>query len=507
MPGKSNLRGAPANPFGKQIDAAEVGPDVATQAELDAGTHVQGTDQGLDTGGANAVTAAQTKTAYTHSQVAHAPSGAEANPAAASQAEAEAGTEVALRSFSPERVAQAIAALGGGGGGGETVYNAGNSGATITINWTNGYTQKVTLTANCHISFSNPGADLTHTLILIQDATGGWRATFQDDVRFSTGPIDRRLQPVEQAEVKLRYRSGMYAAETFDDKVANPSSLPPSHCHEVFVHPNGDFVFLGHDTTPFISAYEWTGANFGAKIANPSSLPPGYGKGVAVHPNGDFVFIAVDTSPFILAYEWTGTGFGAKVADPASLPPDVGTRVFVHPNGNFVFLSHSTSPYISAYEWTGAGFGAKIANPSSLPAGYGYGIAVHPNGDFVFVAHGTTPFISAYEWTGTGFGAKVADPASLPTTSGVYAVFIHPNGDIVFIGHDTSPFISAYEWTGSGFGSKIANPSSLPASTVKGLFVHPSEDFVFVAHRNSPFVAAYNSPALAKNYLETGFAR
>jgi hypothetical protein len=41
--------------------------------------------------------------------------GAEVNPAAATQAEAEAGTEVALRTFSPLRVAQAIAALSGGG--------------------------------------------------------------------------------------------------------------------------------------------------------------------------------------------------------------------------------------------------------------------------------------------------------------------------------------------------------------------------------------------------------
>ncbi|MCB1436694.1 MAG: DUF2793 domain-containing protein [Rhodobiaceae bacterium] len=38
-----------------------------------------------------------------------------ANPAAASQGEAEAGTETALRSFSPLRIAQAISALGGGG--------------------------------------------------------------------------------------------------------------------------------------------------------------------------------------------------------------------------------------------------------------------------------------------------------------------------------------------------------------------------------------------------------
>jgi hypothetical protein len=41
--------------------------------------HTQGTDQGLDNGGANAVTAAQTKTAYTHSQAAHAPSNAQKN--------------------------------------------------------------------------------------------------------------------------------------------------------------------------------------------------------------------------------------------------------------------------------------------------------------------------------------------------------------------------------------------------------------------------------------------
>jgi hypothetical protein len=41
--------------------------------------HTQGTDLGLDSGGANAVTAAQTKTAYTHSQASHAPSNAQKN--------------------------------------------------------------------------------------------------------------------------------------------------------------------------------------------------------------------------------------------------------------------------------------------------------------------------------------------------------------------------------------------------------------------------------------------
>lgn len=43
---------------------------------------------------------------------------------AASQAEMEAGTQAALRSMSPLRVAQAIAALGGGGGGGGAAFDA-----------------------------------------------------------------------------------------------------------------------------------------------------------------------------------------------------------------------------------------------------------------------------------------------------------------------------------------------------------------------------------------------
>jgi hypothetical protein len=41
--------------------------------------HTQNTDTALDTGGANEVTAAQAKTAYSHSQAAHAPSNAQKN--------------------------------------------------------------------------------------------------------------------------------------------------------------------------------------------------------------------------------------------------------------------------------------------------------------------------------------------------------------------------------------------------------------------------------------------
>lgn len=59
-------------------------------------------------------------------------------------------------------------------GGGETYFDAGNSGAAITIDLANGNVQKLTLTANCTITLTNPGAGAMRslTLLVFQDATG-----------------------------------------------------------------------------------------------------------------------------------------------------------------------------------------------------------------------------------------------------------------------------------------------------------------------------------------------
>jgi hypothetical protein len=53
-----------------------------------------------------------------------------------------------------------------------SIYDAGNSGAAKTIDWTNGSVQKVTMTDNCTFTFNNPVAGSTYKLYLIQDAGG-----------------------------------------------------------------------------------------------------------------------------------------------------------------------------------------------------------------------------------------------------------------------------------------------------------------------------------------------
>lgn len=57
------------------------------------------------------------------------------------------------------------------------LYDAGNSGASLAIDWNNGPVQKVTLTDNATLTFSNATAGGTYTLILVQDGTGGRSVT------------------------------------------------------------------------------------------------------------------------------------------------------------------------------------------------------------------------------------------------------------------------------------------------------------------------------------------
>lgn len=57
--------------------------------------------------------------------------------------------------------------------GSPALYDAGNSGTSLAIDWENGPVQKVTLTGNATLTFTNATAGGTYTLLLVQDGTGG----------------------------------------------------------------------------------------------------------------------------------------------------------------------------------------------------------------------------------------------------------------------------------------------------------------------------------------------
>lgn len=76
-------------------------------------------------------------------------------------------------------------------GGGETFYDAGNSGATTTLNLANGNVQKITLTANCAFTLAPPtnGAYRSLMLFVFQDATGSRTVSWPASIHWGTAGV------------------------------------------------------------------------------------------------------------------------------------------------------------------------------------------------------------------------------------------------------------------------------------------------------------------------------
>lgn len=70
---------------------------------------------------------------------------------------------------------------------GTPVYDAGNSGTALTIDFNNGDQQKITLTGNCTLTLSNVIAGRHYVLQIVQDGTGGRTITFPSSCRASGG--------------------------------------------------------------------------------------------------------------------------------------------------------------------------------------------------------------------------------------------------------------------------------------------------------------------------------
>ena len=70
---------------------------------------------------------------------------------------------------------------------GTPIFNAGNSGASKTIDWNDGDQQQLTVNANTTLTFTNSIAGRTYFLFILQDATGNRSIALPATVRSSNG--------------------------------------------------------------------------------------------------------------------------------------------------------------------------------------------------------------------------------------------------------------------------------------------------------------------------------
>ena len=84
----------------------------------------------------------------------------------------------------------------------------GDSGAAKTIDWGAGNCQVLTLTDNCTLTFTDPPGVTHLTLVLLQDATAGWSATWPASVKWSEGQAPTLTNQANAEDITTFYYRG-----------------------------------------------------------------------------------------------------------------------------------------------------------------------------------------------------------------------------------------------------------------------------------------------------------
>ena len=178
------------------------------------------------------------------------------------------------------------------------------------------------------------------------------------------------------------------------NKLPDPANLPPNTGYGAAFSPDGTYLAIAHDTSPYVTIYKRSGDTF-TKLANPSTLPTGMGFGAAFSPDGTYLAIAHDTSPYVTIYKRSGDTF-TKLANPTALPTGTGRGAAFSQDGSYLAIAHQASPYVTIYKRSGDTF-TKLDNPSTLPTGTGFGAAFSQDGSYLAIAHATTPYATIYK--------------------------------------------------------------------------------------------------------------
>lgn len=95
-----------------------------------------------------------------------------------------------------------------------SLFDAGNSGSSLAIDWADGPVQQVTLTANATLTFVNAVAGRPYVLILVQDGTGG-RTVALTGWTFGDNVFTPNTDPTKTNVVTGLYTGTAYLAGTF----------------------------------------------------------------------------------------------------------------------------------------------------------------------------------------------------------------------------------------------------------------------------------------------------
>lgn len=273
------------------------------------------------------------------------------------------------------------------------------------------------------------------------------------------------------------------------NKLSNPATLPAgANAWSCAWSPNGRYLAVGTDTTPFIQVYDFNSGS-PVKLANPATLPADDIYGIAWHPSGDFFVCVGDNTTVAEVYFVNGTTITRAGTTPSALGVAClalcWNPVEQAPTQRYLYRASGANPKRNICTYTNGSFTnpswGSVESPAASPAGSINHMSVSPDGNTLAIAHNTTPFFTRYS-SANGSWVKMSDVASIPNGGNAYGVKFSPDGSKCGVSH------------GSGDGITIYNTSDWSKRTAPGTTLTNGYDIAWTADSSQIMIAGFGSP-------------
>jgi hypothetical protein len=199
-------------------------------------------------------------------------------------------------------------------------------------------------------------------------AGNGRGASFSPDGQYLS--ISHSTSPF----VTIYKRSG----DTFT-KLADPATLPPNSGQGTSFSSDGVYLAVTNSTTsPFLTIYKRSGDTFikltgGAASNGTDTALPNTGTQPSFSPDGQYLAVGHSTTPFITIFKRTGDVFN-KIADPTSLPPSTSNSVAFSPDSQYLADAHDGTNSVEIYKGgNGAATRLELTSSTSAADGLAFG--------------------------------------------------------------------------------------------------------------------------------------
>lgn len=301
---------------------------------------------------------------------------------------------------------------------------------------------------------------------------------------FREGRKASQLQRSEQEDFSFNGKTSkgalLYGEIPFGGKInANAINTKPTNSgRKVAWHPSGRLLAVGHDTTPRITVYYFSGTNL-VKIPNPATLPEGTINAVSWSPDGKYLAVLSGSAPNTIIYSLDLTGSAPSLALVTSNSDFAGFDLSWSPDSKHIAFTQasffSVTPIkVYSFDGTSLTLSATEISPSAK-TGVAICISWSPSGKYIAVGctgDGTSTQIrlTVYIFNGASTILKVLDVSGTKLPDGqVSSVTWSPTEQYISVSHTGGYKSTVYKYTPpTGYSGQLIEKLSPSGATPGG---------------------------------------